>query len=154
MIIVPTQARDAATNSTIVYFAASDETLSGMVAVKQFAVQVDDQNVIIAPAGSEAISEMRITGSDKNDGNVDICRINLSSFDDDFTVEICRENAPDTVVFEGVHKCTEKGLGEFELLFFGANSDLHIATVHAGKTEVKFLNAASEQFNVRITSRH
>ena len=97
------------------------------------------QDVTVSLDPAIDFNELRITGNGPSggDGDPDIIRFDLATYQDDFSVSIQNEDSVDTLVFQNSESAFQDAVtGVWTINYFGADAALHTITVDAGQAEV------------------
>lgn len=116
------------------------------VQVDQFADKTLANDITIQHGGTEAITRIVVEKFGGADGQADVIRFDLSTYNDDFLVEIKDEDSFDTVIFEGVQTVTDNGDGTWDLTYIGTDSTLQSVTVLPDTASVEFYLADTSPY--------
>ncbi|MBI1492854.1 Hint domain-containing protein [Halocynthiibacter styelae] len=86
-------------------------------------------------AGDE-ISELQIKKLGKNDGEVDVVRVDLSTFDDDFDLTLNDEGSEDQLYFENIDGISGPTGGVYTITYTGSDGNTHEVEVDPGDASV------------------
>ena len=113
---------------------------SGTVSVdiSNFGTPTAENDVTITDsAEGSRIDVLALSKVGQNDGHSDVFRIDLTTFDDDFTITIKSEDASDKIYLSGVIDYTNNNDGTFDYIFIGDDGLEHIVTVNPGLATVE-----------------
>ena len=133
-----------ATSAEVFAFSITDTNLdaNGRVILKVDAItpnkELAQDFTITDDALTEGVSLIQIEKGGGNDGSADIYRLDLSGFNDDFTVTIVDEDVVDRLVFENVHSISTNDDSTYQLTYYGDDSVLHEVTVANDTAQVDF----------------
>lgn len=85
---------------------------------------------------NDAITLIAISKMGKGDGEQDVFRLDLTTFDDDFTVTMADVGPEDVLIFEGVHTYADNGDGTHTITYYGTDAALHTVTVVPGAAQI------------------
>ncbi|MBT8411187.1 MAG: hypothetical protein KJP02_05250, partial [Octadecabacter sp.] len=133
-----------AAGAEVFAFSITDANLdgNGRVILKVDAItpnkQLAQDFTITDDALTEGVTLIQIEKGGGNDGSADIYRLDLSGFNDDFTVTIIDEDVVDRLVFENVHSISTNPDGTYQLTYYGDDNALHNVTVDNDLAQVDF----------------
>ncbi|SIT10220.1 Ca2+-binding protein, RTX toxin-related [Roseivivax lentus] len=86
-------------------------------------------DLTITDTATEALTLLEIRELGDDDGEDDVIRIDLSTFDDDFDILIGNERSNDIIYMMGVESEVDNGDGTFTYSYIGKDDALHTVTV-------------------------
>ena len=106
------------------------DTISGDVSGANDVTVVDDM--------SDFFGTLQLEKMGKDDGAEDVFRIDLSTFDDDFTITIKSEGAEDRIVIQDALTQTQNSDGSWDVTYLGEDGVEHSVTIQPGAASVEF----------------
>ncbi|MDU8913535.1 cadherin repeat domain-containing protein [Aestuariicoccus sp. MJ-SS9] len=136
---------DAGT-STVGPEVAADAELANVVITKDGETKieveklVDDKNnasdIIITDSAGTDISKLSLEKMGKDDGESDVFRIDLATFDDDFEITIKSEDDQDVIAFDNVDSSSVDGNGVYTITYTGTDGQSHTVTLDPKDAQV------------------
>ena len=106
------------------------------IEVDDFADDKDDaQDVVIQDGGD--IQSLEIAKIGKGDGEDDVFRLDLATFDDDFELTIKSEEANDKIILEGATDASVNSDGTYTITYLGDDGLQHQVVVDPGKAQIE-----------------
>lgn len=105
---------------------------SGSVTIDVDTFSADEtlaNDVTITDTTTVAITDLTVRRFGGGDGEADVIRVDLTTFDDDFTLTLGNSDAPDKLFLIGVETETDNGDGTFTYTYVGSDSAVHSLTV-------------------------
>lgn len=100
------------------------------IQVDKFSAEVSLTNdLAIIDSSSFSITKVNVTMIGGNDGEEDVIRFDLTTFDDDFVINIADEDIGDKVFLIGVEQETDNGDGTFTYTYVGSDDISHSVTI-------------------------
>ncbi len=101
------------------------------------------QDVTITDGGTEAISEIRV--SQLGGGQVDVIRLDLTGFDDDFDFIAENVGPEDVVIFTGADSVVDNGDGTQDITFTGSDGQTHTVVVDVNNAQLDITYAVVDE---------
>ena len=101
------------------------------------------QDVVINDVGTEAITEVTVSGL--GGGQVDVIRLDLAGFDDDFDFIAENVGSEDVVVFTGVDSVVDNGDGTQTLSYTGSDGQPHTVVVDTNNAQLDITYATVDE---------
>ncbi|MGB0439224.1 MAG: VWA domain-containing protein, partial [Paracoccaceae bacterium] len=92
--------------------------------------------------GTDAITQVNIKKIGNNDGEADVLRFDLSSFNDNFTITIQDEGPEDTIILKEMQSSVTNSDGSITATYVGRDGQTYSVLVKAGDAQVELTPAS------------
>ena len=89
-------------------------------------------DITISDTTTDPFTEIEMSKFGDGDGQADVVRVDLSTFDDDFLISLDATGPEDTIYMIGIQSETDNGDGTFTYTYIGSDDALHTVTVLPG----------------------